>query len=109
MLKDLVEKIELYRNRKSPSPIEKLKALKQTHSKVYETGFLSVTQPLRYQSTETCHNLPYHLSCQITDAVQKSVNAMLKILRECFDPRKDLLRPSMQSAYEVVSRGIKKR
>ena len=109
MLKDLVGKIELYRNRKSLSPIEKLEALKQTHYKVYETGFLSVNQPLRYQSTETCHNLPHHLSCQIKDAVRKCVNAMLKIFRECFDPRKDFLRPSMQPAYEVVSQGIKKR
>ena len=109
MLKDLVGKIELYRNRRSPSPIEKLNALKQTHYKAYETGFLSVNQPLRYQSTETCHNLPHHLSCHTKDAVQKSVNAMLKIFRECFDPRKDFLRPSMQPAYEVVSQGIKKR
>jgi len=92
MLKDLVEKIELYRNRKNLSPIEKLKALKQTHYKVYETGFLRVTLPLRYQSTETRHNLPHHLSCQIKDAVQKFINAMLKFFREGFDPRKDFFK-----------------
>ena len=109
MLKDFVEKLELYGNRKNLSPIEKLKALKQTHCKVYETGFLSVTQLLRYRSTETRHNLPHHLSCQIKDAVQKSVNAMLKIFRECFDPRKDFLRPSMQLADDIFSQSIKKR
>jgi hypothetical protein len=108
ILKEHVEKIELCRNRKNLSPIEKLKALKQTHYKVYETGFLSVTQPLRYQSTETRHNLPHHLSCQIKDAVRKPVNAMSKIFKECFDPRNDFLRPSMQPAYEVVGQGIKK-
>ena len=109
MLKDLVEKIELYRNRKNLSPIEKLKALKQTHYKVYETGFLSVTQPLRYQSTETRHNLPHHLSCQIKDAVQKFINAMSKIFKGGFDARKDFLWPSLQLADDIFSQGIKKR
>jgi hypothetical protein len=103
MLKDLVEKIELYRSRKNLSPIEKLKALKQTHYKVYETGFLSVTRPLRYQSTETCHNLPHHLSCQIKDAVQLIIIAMSKIFKKGFDVCKDFFKPSLQPAYDIVS------
>jgi hypothetical protein len=92
MLKDLVEKIELNRKRKNLSPIEKLKALKQAHYRVYETGFLSVNQPFRYQSTETRHNLPHHLSCQIKDAIQKFVNAMSKIFKGGIKSRKDFLK-----------------
>jgi len=109
MLKDLVEKIELYRNRKNLSPIAKLKAFKQTRYKVYETGFLRVTQPIRYQSTKTCHNLPHHLSCQIKDAVQLFINAMSKIFKKGFDVRKDFLKPSQQPACDIVCWGIQKR
>jgi hypothetical protein len=109
ILKENVEKIELCRNRKNLSPIEKLKALKQAHYRVYETGFLSVIQPLRYQSIETRHNLPLHLSCRIKDAVQKVVNAMSKIFKGGIKFRKDFLNSQMQSAYHIVGQGIKTR
>lgn len=108
ILKELVEKIELYRNRKSLSPIESLKALKQAHYRVYETGFLSVTRPFRYQSTETRHNFPQHLSCQIKDAVQKFINAGSKVFKGGFDARIDFLNPSIWPAYDIVGRGLKK-
>jgi hypothetical protein len=108
ILIELVEKIELYRNRKNLSPIEKLIALKQAHYRVYETGFLSVTRPLRYQSTETRHNLPQHLSCQIKDAVQKFINAGLNVFKRGFDARIDFLNPSICPAYAIVGQGIKK-
>jgi hypothetical protein len=108
ILKELVEKLELYRNRKKLSPIEKLIALKQAHYRVYETGFLSVTQPLRYQSTQTRHNLPQFLSCQIKDAVQKFINTALKVFKGGFDARIDFLNPSIWPAYEIVGQGIKK-
>jgi hypothetical protein len=108
ILKEHVEKIELCRNRKNLSPIEKLKALKQAHYRVYETGFLSVIQPLRYQSIETRHNLPHHLSCRIKDAVQKFANVRFKVFKEGFDARIDILNLPIWPAYAIVGQGIKK-
>ena len=108
VLKEFVEKIELYRKRKNLSPIDKHIVLKQAHYRVYETGFLSVTRPFRYQSTETRHNLPQHLSCQIKDAVQKFINAILKVFYGGFDARIDFLNPSIRPAYDIVGQGIKK-
>lgn len=64
---------------------------------------------IRYQSTETRHNLPHRLSCRIKDAVQKVVNAMSKIFKGGIKSRKDFLNSQMQSAYHIVGQGIKTR
>jgi hypothetical protein len=104
MLKALVEKIELRFNRKNLRPIEKIKALLETLYQVHETELLNGTHPFRYQSTETRLSLSHHFSPAIEDAVQKFINAMSKIFKGGFDPRKDFLKSSMQPAYHIVSR-----
>jgi len=104
MLKVLVQTIELHFNRENLSLIEKIRALLEALYQVYETDPLNVTHSLRYQSTITRLNFSHQFSCQIKDAVQKFIDALLNIFEGSYDPRKRFLRPSMQPAYHIVSR-----
>jgi hypothetical protein len=89
MLKAIVEKIKLRCNRKNLSPIEKIKVLQKALYWVSETDLFNVTQPLRYQSTETRPNRSYLNSCKIKDAVQKFINAKSEVLKGGFIPCKN--------------------
>jgi hypothetical protein len=108
MLKALVEKIELRFDRKNLSPIEKIKVLLEALYQGYETDFLNVTDPFRYQGTQTRFRFSFQLSRHINDAAQRFINAMLKILQGGFGHRKDFIKPSVQLACNIVGQGIKK-
>jgi hypothetical protein len=86
MLIALFEKIELHRNRKNMSPIEKNKALLEALYQENETDSLYVTRPLRYQRTETRPIRSHLNSCQVKDAVQKFINAVERLLKEVMIP-----------------------
>jgi hypothetical protein len=79
MLKALVEKIELRFDRKNPSPIEKIKVLLEALYQEYETDFLNVADPFRYQRTQTRFNLSHQLSHHFKDAAQRFINVIKSI------------------------------
>ena len=86
MLKALFEKIELHRNRKILSPIERNKALQEALYQENETDSLYLTRPLRYQSIETRLIRSHLNSRQVKDAVQKFINAVERLLKEVMIP-----------------------
>jgi hypothetical protein len=92
MLKALVEKIELRFDRKNPSPIEKIKVLLEALYQEYETDFPIAADPFRYQRTQTRFNSSHQLSSHVVDAVQRCINARLKIFKGGLNSRKDFLR-----------------
>ena len=99
MLKALVEKIELRFDRKNPSRLEKINVLLQVLYQEYETGFLNVADPFRYQRTQTRFNFSHRLSRHIKDAVQAFIDAMLKIFKGGLNPRKNFFKVRMQTVY----------
>lgn len=107
MLKALVEKIELRFDRKNPSPIEKIKVLLEALYQEHMTDFLFVTDPFRYQRTQTRFNFSHQLSHHIKDAAQGFINAVLKIVKGGLNPRKDFLKAGIQPVYEIFDRDIK--
>jgi hypothetical protein len=109
MLKAFLEKTELRYNRKNLGLIENIKALLEALYQVYEPDPFNLTDPFRYQRTETRFSLPYHFSCQIKDAARRFNNALSKIFKGGFDLRKDFLKPAMQPPCTPVGRSIKTR
>lgn len=91
MLKALVEKIELRFDRKNPSPIDKIKVLLEALYQEYETDFPNVADPFRYHRTQTRFNFSHQLFRNTKDAVQRSINAVLKIFKGGLNSRKDFL------------------
>lgn len=105
MLKALFEKIELHRNRKNLSPIEKNKAVQEALYQENETDSLWVTHPVWYQSTEAPLNRSHLFSCQIKDALRKFINARVKFFKESFDVRKDFFKTAAATGVRYCQPG----
>lgn len=98
MLKTLVEKIELRRNLKNLSSIEKIKAVQEALYQENKIDFLNVTRLVWYIRTQARFSHSHQFSLQTKDALQKLINAILKIYKTGFFTHKNFFKPSLQPA-----------
>jgi hypothetical protein len=92
MLKTLVEKIELRRNRKNLGPIEKIKALMEALCQENTTDFFNTARLIWYNNAAACLNPFHQISPQITDALHEFMNAGLKFFKDRFSACRDCFR-----------------